>query len=164
MKFNYNYQGQVFGLVWLPGASEHKANFGGRDYAVRMLGSKSGELEFEVDGRNVKAQVAKEGRKVWVHVDGKTYGLERMVGDAKQAGLAGRERVLRAPMPGQVRQVAVKAGQDVKTGEVLVLLEAMKMEIRIQAPQAAKVARVAVSKGQSVEREQILVELEGEGE
>jgi acetyl/propionyl-CoA carboxylase alpha subunit len=164
MKFNYSYQGRILGLAWFPSTSEHRASFGGRDHVVRILGSKAGELAFEIDGHKVKALVAKEARKVWVHVDGKTYELERMVGAAKQAGLASGERVLRAPMPGQVRQVAVKAGQEVKVGEVLVLLEAMKMEIRIQAPQDAKVARVAVSQGQSVEREQILVELEGEGE
>jgi biotin carboxyl carrier protein len=65
-------------------------------------------------------------------------------------------------MPGQVRRLAVQVGQTVNAGDVLVLLEAMKMEIRIQAPHAAKVARIAVSEGQSVEREQILVELDGE--
>lgn len=164
MKFNFSYQHQLLGLVWLPGASENRAIFGGRDHAVRYVGGRAGVFAFEIDGRKVKALVAKEGRKFWVHVDGKTYELERTVGAAKQAGLAGGERVLRAPMPGQVRQVAVKAGQEVKIGEVLVLLEAMKMEIRIQAQQDAKVARVAVSEGQSVERDEILVELESEGE
>jgi acetyl/propionyl-CoA carboxylase alpha subunit len=164
MKFNFSYQRQMLSVEWLPGASQHKASLSGRDHAVRHLGGRAGEFAFEIDGRKVKALVAKEGRKFWVHVDGKTYELERMVGAAKQAGLVGGESVLRAPMPGQVRQVAVRAGQDVKTGEVLVLLEAMKMEIRIQAPQDAKVARVAVSEGQAIERDQILVELEVEGQ
>ena len=162
MKFNYSYQSQKLGLEWLPGASEHGARFGGRYYAVRIRGAGTGELNFDIDGRNVKALIAKAGRKIWVHLDGKTYNLERLVGTADQAGLASGERILRAPMPGQVRQVAVKAGQDVEAGEVLVLLEAMKMEIRIHSPQTAKVARVAVIEGQNVEREQILVELEGE--
>jgi acetyl/propionyl-CoA carboxylase alpha subunit len=163
VNFDYSFQRRLFSLVLHPGAGEHKVNFAGRQHAVRILGTKAGELELEIDGRNVLLLVAKEGRRIWVHLDGKTYALERLVGYADQAGLAGGERVLRAPMPGQVRRLAVQVGQAVSAGDVLVLLEAMKMEIRIQAPHAAKVARIAVSEGQSVEREQILVELDGEG-
>jgi pyruvate carboxylase len=63
-------------------------------------------------------------------------------------------------MPGQVRSVAVGAGDMVKSGQTLVVLEAMKMEIRIQALRDGKVKALHVTQGQSVEREQILIEME----
>ena len=56
-----------------------------------------------------------------------------------------------APMPGNILKVAVTAGQSVKEGDLLVVLEAMKMENEIFAPKAGTVAQVLVSKGSTVD-------------
>ena len=56
-----------------------------------------------------------------------------------------------APMPGNILKVAVTQGQSVKEGDLLVVLEAMKMENEIFAPKAGTVAAVNVTKGQSVD-------------
>jgi glutaconyl-CoA decarboxylase len=63
-------------------------------------------------------------------------------------------------MPGTIVSVAVTEGQDVKKGDVLVVLEAMKMENEIMAPHDAKVAAVLVNKGDSVESGTPLVSLQ----
>lgn len=55
-----------------------------------------------------------------------------------------------APMPGTVLDVQVKAGQQISKGDVLIILEAMKMENEIMAPQDGVVTSVAVKKGDSV--------------
>jgi biotin carboxyl carrier protein len=62
-------------------------------------------------------------------------------------------------MPGQVRAVNVSEGEAVTKGQTLILLEAMKMEIRIQAMQDGVVSKLYIEQGQTVEREQILVEI-----
>jgi biotin carboxyl carrier protein len=67
---------------------------------------------------------------------------------------------LTAPMPGQVRTVNVSEGDAVTKGQTLLVLEAMKMEIRVQAPRDGVVSSVLVTGGQTVEREQILVKIE----
>ena len=64
-----------------------------------------------------------------------------------------------APMPGTVMSVKVSNGQAVKKGDVLVVLEAMKMENEIYAPCDGTVASVAVSNGDSVESGKVLVVL-----
>ena len=64
-----------------------------------------------------------------------------------------------APMPGNILKVNVTAGQAVKEGDVLVVLEAMKMENEIMAPKAGTVAQVLVSKGSTVDTGATLVVL-----
>ena len=64
--------------------------------------------------------------------------------------VAGGEAV-NAPMPGTILKVNVQPGQAVKAGEVLVVLEDMKMENEIMAPKAGTVAQVLVSKGSNVD-------------
>ena len=63
---------------------------------------------------------------------------------------------IKAPMPGNSLAVKVTAGQSVKKGDVLVILEAMKMENEIQAPCDGKVTGVNVRKGDTVETQALL--------
>ena len=64
---------------------------------------------------------------------------------------AGAGAPVNAPMPGTILDVKVSAGQAVKSGDVLMILEAMKMENEIMAPKDGTVTSVPVSKGASVE-------------
>ena len=66
------------------------------------------------------------------------------------AALAAGE-VVKSPMPGNILKINVSQGQAVKEGDVLIVLEAMKMENEIVAPKSGSVAQIAVSKGQVVE-------------
>ena len=77
---------------------------------------------------------------------------------AAPAGTAGAVAV-KAPMPGTIMKVNVTPGQAVKKGDVLCVLEAMKMENDISAPQDGTVASVNVQKGASVQSEDVLVTL-----
>ncbi|HOC13336.1 MAG TPA: biotin/lipoyl-binding protein [Propionicimonas sp.] len=65
-----------------------------------------------------------------------------------------------APLAGSVARVLVEAGQEIEAGEVLLVLEAMKMETEITAPKAGKVAQVLVEKGTPVQAGQALIELD----
>lgn len=64
-----------------------------------------------------------------------------------------------APMPGNILDIKTAVGKSVSSGEVLVILEAMKMENEIVAPQNGTVASINVSKGDSVEAGQVIVTL-----
>ena len=74
----------------------------------------------------------------------------------KPAAAAGGEPV-KSPMPGTIINVNVTAGQSVKKGDVLVVLEAMKMENEIKAAKDGKIISVSVNKGESVDTGTVLV-------
>lgn len=73
-------------------------------------------------------------------------------------GVAGAVKVT-APMPGKILGIKTQVGATVKKGEVVIILEAMKMENEIVAPQDGTVASIAVSVGASVESGEVMVTL-----
>ncbi len=64
---------------------------------------------------------------------------------------------LKAPMPGLVSEVSVTEGQEIKKGDKLLVLEAMKMENILKAPEDAIVKKVLVTKGKTVEKNEVLI-------
>lgn len=111
-------------------------------------------------------------KKYRVNVNGSLYEIEIEEMDASAAKRApaappapaakpaaapvGAGTKVNAPMPGTILDVKVQAGQSVKRGQVLVILEAMKMENEIQAPCDGKITGVNVRKGDSVETAALL--------
>ena len=77
----------------------------------------------------------------------------------KQASAPAGAESVEAPMPGNVWKIQVKEGQEVKEGDVLIILEAMKMENEINAPCDGTVATLHVDEGASVENGDVLVSL-----
>ena len=99
-------------------------------------------------------------KKYKVNVNGTVYEVEieertgapaAAPGAAAPAAPAGAGERVAAPMPGNILSVNVAAGDTVKKGQVLMILEAMKMENEIMAPCDGKVTSVAVTKGAAVE-------------
>jgi biotin carboxyl carrier protein len=111
--------------------------------------------------------------KYIVTLNGKKYEVEVERADAPKAAPAAAapaaapapavvsagEFAVKAPMPGTISEIKVAAGQQVKRGDVLILLEAMKMENEILADHDAVVAGIAVSKGASVNTGDLLITL-----
>ena len=112
-------------------------------------------------------------KKYRVNVNGSLYEVEIEEMDAPAAGAAAPAAAqapaapkapaapaggqqIKAPMPGTILDVRVQAGQAVKKGQVLVILEAMKMENEIQAPCDGTVSSVSVRKGDSVETQALI--------
>jgi methylmalonyl-CoA carboxyltransferase 1.3S subunit len=70
------------------------------------------------------------------------------------------QKVCRSPVSGIVIKVAAKVGQSLQTGDVLLVLEAMKMETNITAPGPGRIAAIHVNTGDSVQSGQVVVEFE----
>ena len=122
-----------------------------------LLESADGVLDLDVQagvlrsgGRRWEAAVLPGGAHIQVDVGGHTYRIAQ----AEESG------VVRAPVPAVVVQVRVEPGQEVAAGEVLVVLESMKLEVPVRAVAAGTVRRVPVSVGTQVDVAQPLLELE----
>ena len=112
---------------------------------------------FSNDGSIFFAHSAKVGDTWWIHIGGHTFCIEHVEpGATEDDGDSG----LSAPMPGKVLQVLVEVGQDVESGQALMILEAMKMEHRIVASQEGRVSAIYFSEGDQVQQGIALLELE----
>jgi len=130
---------------------------------VEILSTTNGELRLLIAGKPVTATVSSDGAQRWVTINGQTFLLTKSAEATRRGGHAHHAAgELVAPMPGQVRAVNVSAGDAVTKGQTLVIVEAMKMEIKVVAPRDGIVANVLVKVGDTVEREQILIQVESQ--
>ena len=135
------------------------AVIGEEKYAVSAVQMPDKAWLLHIDGQRFVVHAASEKDMRFIHFEGVQYQLEKSTGRRKRTGAGSTPGSLKAEMPGQVIDVRVSEGDTVIAGQVLVVLEAMKMEIRLTAPYDGTVAKLLVSQGAVVDRGQLLVEV-----
>ena len=125
---------RVDGSIWSLLVSDEQG-LGARSVEAGIVShAGNGAFDVHIDGYRIPVQVRN--------------GRSRPAGDGR--GAAGVQPI-RAPMPGKVVRILVKPGDEVQARQVLVVVEAMKMENEIAAPRAGRVVEIAVTPGQTVE-------------
>ncbi len=113
------------------------------DYRVTV-----GEQVFELSARLFhRAAFMQQGGEITLQYEGREY---RLFDASKPRTAPGRAGDLQAPMAGKVIQVCVQPGDQVKAGDLLLILESMKMEQQLLAPHAGEVAQVRCREGDQV--------------
>ncbi len=128
----------------------------GSTLRVDCFSAGDGNVDFAIDGRRLHMQVAAHGDNWLVQTD---HGNVTLTEQPRYPlpGVTDISGGQVAPMPGTVLSTAVSAGNTVSKGDLLVILEAMKMEHRITAPMAGEIESVHVTEGEQVENGQLLV-------
>lgn len=144
---------------------EHHVSVDGRIYTIDFEQVRGQPVySLLIDGRSFDAHVQQEEDLWQVLFQAHLYSVK--VEDEREKRLraalgsaAGEqdEFHLKAPMPGLVVAVPVQTGQEVQKGDVLVILESMKMQNELKAPRAGTVARVKVSAGDRVEQKETMM-------
>ena len=115
-----------------------------------------GRLKLTVNGVIKFAHSAKVGDVWWVHLDGHVFCIEKTEpgsnSDDSEGGMV-------APMPGKILEVLVEQGQSVASGDLLLVMEAMKMEHRIVANVDGVIAMMNLQEGDQVQQGDVLVEI-----
>ena len=132
---------------------------------ARRVTSTGWSLLPEGGGRARLVELAEAGETVTATVEGATFAMT--IADARKAAAARADRprattgpfAIRAPMPGKVIKVLVKPGDAIKSGQGLLVVEAMKMENELRAPRDGVIGEVKVAEGQPVEANQTLATL-----
>lgn len=158
---------------------------GDKEYLVEILGNNrvsvdgnTCSVDFEsvsghpvftllVDGKSYEAHILPEEDEWQVMLQGTLYTAvvedereKRLRAAAGSSVAETGEFNLKSPMPGLVVKLEVNVGDEVKKGDVLLILESMKMQNELKAPRDGKVMRVSIKDGDSVEQKQHLLSLE----
>ena len=152
------------------GGTQYRLTLEDKTYTVDALTLDHGAVSLLVNGTSYPVEFEESGDEVGVLVRGQVSRVD--VADERRlrlrAGSAGftaeGKQVISAPMPGKVVKVLVKLGDEVKEGQGLVVMEAMKMENELRAEIAGRVKAVHVQPGQAVEKDQVLIDLGPSGE
>jgi acetyl/propionyl-CoA carboxylase alpha subunit len=154
--------------VELEGKNTGKIN--GENFSVDLIKVKAGIFSIIKDDKSYNVEVVKTDKSTktfTIKVNGNKYDLE--VKDQfdellKKLGMenlnAGKVNEIKAPMPGLVIDILVQPGSEVKKGDAIMVLEAMKMENILKSPSDGVVKKVNVEKKQAVEKNQVLVNFE----
>jgi acetyl/propionyl-CoA carboxylase alpha subunit len=146
---------------------EHHVCFGGEILEVD-LSAVSGQPLYSmiVNGESFEGYVYPDERSWQVLLLGRSYTIsiedereKRLQTTDTGAVSPGREYTLKAPMPGLAFAVLIKEGQKVEKGQILVILESMKMQNELRAPFAGNIVRLKIKAGDSVQQKQILLNL-----
>ena len=132
-------------------------------HVVRVFGEAMHAVDIEVDGRRFTAAISQHGHRWLLHGPGGDVDMVEL----PRFPTGGRATVaggLVAPMPGNVTSVRVATGDAVIAGQLLLTLEAMKMEHRIIAEISGKVSRILVAEGDQVDNGALLAVLEEDDE
>ena len=117
--------------------------------------TQSGRYSVVVNGSRYNVEVS-EGFNDSIQVKSITEVEGKSVKSAKSAVAGATENDIVASLPGAVHKILVSAGDHVKKGQAIVVLEAMKMEIEVKAPKDGIIGSIEVSKGQSIANNQVV--------
>ncbi|MGB7559315.1 MAG: acetyl-CoA carboxylase biotin carboxyl carrier protein subunit [Nitrososphaeraceae archaeon] len=139
---------EVNGIVYDIGIMQHKVKINNRE--MDMIANMN-EEKIMINGKTYHLDFEEEGEPSLMIINGMTY----LVSKSSVSHISVRE--LKAPISGKVVDILTTKGIAIKEGQVLIILEAMKMEIQIKSPVSKEIREIKVSKGQSVKTGDVLI-------
>lgn len=122
------------------------------------------DLEIRHEGKTLRGRAEFVAGVLWIHHDGRTFSYDPRASAKKKrkgGGAGAGSGDLEAPMPGKITKLLKNAGETVRRGEAVVVMEAMKMEYTLKADVDGAVAEIGCKVGDQVTLGQTLVRLKG---
>ncbi|MEK6320745.1 MAG: biotin/lipoyl-containing protein [Acidobacteriota bacterium] len=164
MKYEVEVQGREVSIELEERNGRVQARIGSRDYDLEVVSPEEGVYTFLAGDRVYEANVwASEPDSLRVKIGGHLFSTKII--DRKhrrptiEHGTEGRQNLI-APMPGKVVRVLLGPGDEVRTGQGVVVVEAMKMQNEIKSPKSGHIVEVRVIEGATVNANQVLAVVE----
>lgn len=137
-----------------------KFTISGNEYEVEIKNFEDDVAKIEVNGTKYEVEVHQEVKasktptlvRTQVPVDRKDSKIKKTV--------SSRAYTLKAPLPGNIFKILKQVGDDVKKGDTIMIMEAMKMENNIQSEKDGKITNIKVKEGDAVLQNDVLAEIE----
>lgn len=138
-------------------------NLDGKVYRVDLARPAPSHYSLIIDGKSYNTKVNREEASSSVWISGKTFSVEviderekALRNRKKNHTLEGEQRVI-SSMPGKVISILAQVGQQVKQGEGLIIIQAMKMENELKSPKDGEVIEICIQEGKKVEGGEVLL-------
>lgn len=145
-------------------SNNYQVKIGETEHSVSLQSTGNNNYNLFVDSHLHRVTVIQNDDNYWVHNLEGTHHLKWLTPLPIPQNNVSEQGSLRAPMPGQVVSILVEAGQAVSSGDVLLIIEAMKMEHRIEAPYDGTIEQIYYNEGDTVQQDTILLALKADSE
>lgn len=139
---------------------EFKYTIDGQEYTVQIEGVEGNIASLNVNGEAFKVEMEKEAEPEKKKVVLGQPAAEQAEGETTSAANVNTANALKAPLPGVVTEIKVAVGDEVKVGDTVIVLEAMKMANNLEAEKDGKVTAICVKNGESVLEDAPLIVIE----
>lgn len=159
MFINYEHENHIYNVTVERRNDQYFVVYNNNEYTIRATEVKPGQLKIELGDRIIKCVISEGEKSKFVFIDGNIFKVSRteLTGQKKTKK---KEGSLNSPISGTVVNVKTKKGDKIKKGDVIMVIEAMKMEYLIRAPYDGIVKKVNFKEKDQIEIGQITVDIE----
>ncbi|MFT5113178.1 MAG: 3-methylcrotonyl-CoA carboxylase alpha subunit [Parasphingorhabdus sp.] len=150
---------QIEAILESAGSNDYVLVMHNQQFQLSLLKLNDQEVRIEINKQIFHANYHFNAQEIWIFQQGKNLvyrSVDQLGGDDSESS---GEDVIRAPMPGQIIEIRVSPGNKVKKGDVLGVMEAMKMEQSLLAPRDGEIELVAFASGDQVAEGSVLISL-----
>ncbi len=163
MFINYEHNNNVYNVTVERREDRYFITYDNNEYTVSATELKPGQLSIHLGDRVIKSVISQGGDDKFVFIDGNIFKVKRIELTGRKT-TEKKEGDLHSPISGTIVSIKAKEGSIVKKDDVLLVIEAMKMEYLIRAPYDGKVKKIHFKEKDQIEIGQLTAEIQREGE
>jgi 3-methylcrotonyl-CoA carboxylase alpha subunit len=162
MELHYEHQGKQYPVKIVRQGDGFEVEVSDRKFQVESKELKPGFFSMTIDGKVTKCTITTEGNQRHIFIHGDVYRFNKVEAGARPASFDALPSAITSPISGKVTAIGAADNDTVKAGQVIITIEAMKMEYQIKAPYDGKVEKGNFKVGDQVDIGELLVQMEKE--
>ena len=162
MPYRFSYLNELYEVDVRQEEKQHVVVIGAKEYLVDEINIKDNSASFRIGDKRHNFYFARCNDKIHIALDGEYYMIGLTSGSRYGAEGPGQkgDNVIASSMPGLLVKLSVKVGDKIKSGDTLVIVEAMKMQNELRSPVDGEVKQVNFKEGEQVDAFQTIIQIE----